>query len=103
MSQFPTAISAMLPSRLTSIKARILGILGVLALGYLLVLAVVQFTAAATHAHVDQAQASLFPAALRLQEAEASFERLQKRYKDAVLLEDRGALALAEKDAGSVS
>ena len=92
-----------LPLALTSIKARILVILGVLSLGYLLLLAMVQFTAAATHSHIEEASTSLFPAALRLQEAEASFEHLQKRYKDAVLLEDAGALADAERDADHVS
>ena len=102
MSRLPPAISAMLPTSLTSIKARILGILGVLAVGYLLVLAVVQFTAAATHQHIDEVRASLFPAALQLQEAEAAFQQLQKRYKDAVLLEDPNALPLAEKDAEAV-
>jgi methyl-accepting chemotaxis protein len=85
---------------LTSIKARILGIL---AFGYLLLLVLVQFTAVATHRHVEQASGSLFPAALRLQEAEASFEHLQKRYKDAVLLEDPEALEAAERDAGAVA
>ena len=102
MSRLPPAISAVVPKGLTSIKARIVGILGFLAFGYLLVLAVVQFTAAATHNHIDEVSSSMFPAALRLQEAEASFERLQKRYKDAVLLEDPGALSLAEKDADAV-
>ena len=102
MSRLSPAISAMLPTSLTSIKARILGILGVLAVGYLLVLAVVQFTAAATHQHIDEVRASLFPAALQLQEAEAAFQQLQKRYKDAVLLEDPNALPLAEKDAEAV-
>jgi methyl-accepting chemotaxis protein len=84
---------------LTSIKARILFILGILAFGYLLLLALVQFTAAATHEHIEQASTSLFPAALRLQEAKAAFEDLQKRYKDAVLLEDAAALEAADKDA----
>ena len=102
MSRLPPALSAILPRSLTSIKARIIGILGMLAFGYLLVLAVVQLTAAATHSHVEQASASLFPAALRLQDAEASFQRLQKRYKDAVLLEDPGTLSAAEKDADAV-
>jgi methyl-accepting chemotaxis protein len=102
MFRLPAAISAMLPTSLTSIKARILGILGMLAVGYLLVLAVVQFTAAATHRHIDEVRASLFPAALQLQEAEAAFQQFQKRYKDAVLLEDPNALPLAEKDADAV-
>jgi methyl-accepting chemotaxis protein len=86
-----------------SIKARIMAILGILAFGYLLLLAMVQFTAAATHRHVGEVSASFFPAALRLQEAEASFERLQRAYKDAVLLEDPAALQAAEKDAAEVA
>lgn len=102
MSRLPPAISALVPTSLTSIKARIIGTLGMLAVGYLLVLAVVQFTAAATHRHINAVSASLFPAALQLQEAEAAFHRLQKRYKDAVLLEDPNALPVAEKDAAAV-
>jgi methyl-accepting chemotaxis protein len=90
---FPTA----------SIKTRILGVLGVLAVGYLLLLAVVQLTAAATHRHLDQASSTLFPAALRLREAEASFEQLRKSYKDAILLEDPAALATADKDGDAVA
>ena len=89
--------------RLSSIKTRILGILGLLAFGYLLLLAVVQFTAAATHSHIDQASASLFPAALRLQGAEASFARMQKHYREAILLEDPSALAGADKDSDEVA
>ena len=98
-----SASSGHAPNRLTSIKARILGILGILALGYLVLLALVQFTAAATHRHIEQASSSLFPAALRVQEAEASFVDLQKRYKDAVLLEDPAALDAAERDAGTIA
>ena len=103
MSRLPPGISRLIPNRMTSIKARILGILGMLAVGYLLLLAMVQFTAAATHRHIEDVRASLFPAALQLQEAEAAFQRLQKRYKDAVLLEDPSALPLAEKDAEAVT
>ncbi len=86
-----------------TIKAKILGLLAVLAVSYLLLLAVVQFTATVTHSHLEQVSQSLFPAALRLQEAEASFDRLNKRYKDAVLLENTATLAAAEADAQDVS
>jgi len=82
-----------------SIKAKILGILGVLCTGYLLLLAMVQVTSSNTHKHLQQVSASLFPAALKMQDAEASFERLKKRYNDAVLLEDSSALAAADNDA----
>ena len=82
-----------------SIKARLLGILGMLAVGYLLLLAMVQFTAVATRSHLQQVSKSLFPAAIQQREAQSAFARLQKRYKDAVLLEDPAAIALAEHDA----
>jgi methyl-accepting chemotaxis protein len=42
---------------------------------------------------------SLFPAALRMQDAEASFERMKKHYGDAVVLQDDKALKGAESDA----
>lgn len=86
-----------------SIKARILGILGVLAVGYLLLLAMVQFTASDTHQRMDQVSHALFPAALKMQEAEAAFELLKKRYQDAVMLEDPAMLAAADKDANTVA
>lgn len=81
------------------IKTRILSTLAVLAGGYLLLLAMVQLTATATHRTMSQISFSLFPAALRMQEAEAAFERMKKHYGDAVVLQDTAALAAAEKDA----
>jgi methyl-accepting chemotaxis protein len=81
------------------IKTRILSTLAVLAGGYLLLLAMVQLTANATHSRMSQISSSLFPAALRMQEAEAAFERMKKHYGDAVVLQDTAALAGAEKDA----
>jgi hypothetical protein len=87
----------------TSIKTRILGILALLGTGYVLLLTMVQFTAADTHAHMDEVSSSLFPAALKMQEVEASFEQLRKRYKDAVLLEEPAALADADRQAATLS
>jgi len=80
------------------IKARILGILAVLAVGYLVLLAMVQFSASATHSRMSEISTSLFPAALKMQEAEASFERMKKHYGDAVVLQDQASLAGGEKD-----
>jgi methyl-accepting chemotaxis protein len=48
---------------------------------------------------MSQISASLFPAALKMQHAEASFERMKKRYGDAVVLQDAKSLDGAEKDA----
>ena len=81
------------------IRTWILGIVAVLGAGYLLILAVVNFSATATHSRMSQISASLFPAALRMQEGEASFERMKKHYGDAVVLQDQKALADADKDA----
>ncbi len=86
-----------------TIKVKILGILTTLAVGYLLLLAIVQFTATVTRSHLEQVSTSLFPAALRIQEAETSFDQLNKRYQNAVLLEDAATLASAEKDAQAVN
>jgi len=81
-----------------NIKTRILGILGILACGYLLLLAMVQISATITHNRMSQISASIFPAALRMSEAEAAFERMKKHYGDAVVLQDASALAGAAKD-----
>ncbi len=81
------------------IKTRILGILGILACGYLLLLAMVQTSATITHSRMSQISSSLFPAALRMQEAEAAFERMKKHYGDAVVLQDNASLDGAAKDA----
>ncbi len=87
----------------SSIKFRIVGILGLLGMGYVLLLSVMQFTAAATRSHMDAISASLFPAALRIREAEASFVQLEKDYEEAVLLEDPVALDAADKDAATLA
>ncbi len=81
------------------IKTRILSSLAVLAGGYLLLLAMVQISATATHSRMSEISSSLFPAALKMQEAEASFERMKKHYSDAVVLQDAASLKGAETDA----
>lgn len=85
------------------IKTWILGIVAVLGGGNLLMLSVVNYSATATHSRMSQISSSLFPAALRMQEAEAAFERMKKHYGDAVVLQDKKALDGAEKDAESTA
>ena len=85
------------------IKSRILGILAVLVVGYLALLVMVQLTASATHSRMSEISSSLFPAAMRMQEASASFERMKKRYGDAVVLQDAGSLKGADSDAEATS
>ncbi len=82
-----------------TIKTRILGILALLAAGYLVLLTIVQISASVTHARMTKISTAIFPAALRLQEAEAGFERMKKHYQDAIVLQDVGALTAAESDA----
>jgi methyl-accepting chemotaxis protein len=85
------------------IKTRILGILAVLATGYLLLVGMVQLSSTATHSRMSQISSSLFPAALRIQDAESAFERMKKHYGDAVVLQDPKSLAGAEKDADATA
>ena len=85
--------------KITTIKARTTAVLAILAGGYLLLFAMVQFTASATHTRMSLISSSLFPSAIKMQEAEASFERMKKHYGDVVVLQDAGALNTAEKDA----
>ncbi len=80
------------------IKTRIMAILAVLVCGYLLLVAMVQISSTATHSRMSEISTSLFPAALRMQDAEAAFERMKKHYEDAVVLQDAKALDGAEKD-----
>lgn len=81
------------------IKTWILGIVAALGGGYLLMLAVVNCAASATHSRMSQISSVLFPAALQMREAESAFARMEKQYGDAVVLQDRKALAEAEKNA----
>jgi len=85
--------------RQLKIKTWILGIVAVLGVGYLIMLAVVNYSATATHSRMSQISASLFPSALRMQEAESAFERMKKHYGDAVVLQDTKSLTEADKDA----
>ncbi len=87
----------------TSIRTLIFSILGMLGLSSLLLLAMVQITARATHKHVKYVASTVFPSALKLKEAEASFQQLKKHYQDAVLLEDAGALAASDREADLVT
>jgi methyl-accepting chemotaxis protein len=81
------------------IKTGIMAILAILSSGYLVLLGIVQLSATATHSRMSGISASLFPAALRMQEAEASFERVKKHYEDAVVLQDATSLKAAGKEA----
>jgi len=85
-----------------SIRLRILAILAMVGISSVLMLAVVEFTAAATHRHMNRLSSSLFPAAMQLVQAEAAFEQFKKRDGEAVLLEEPAAFNEADKEADAV-
>jgi methyl-accepting chemotaxis protein len=85
-----------------SIKIRIVVILGGLAAGYLLLMAMVQTTAGTTHQHMERVSTSLFPAAHALDDAEHAYAEARKEYKDSVTLEDQSALGDAQKASDDV-
>jgi methyl-accepting chemotaxis protein len=85
-----------------AIKAKIWLIIAIFGAGYAAILLLQQWAASQTAAHMSIASGTLFPAALSIQEAEAGFQRVKKRYSDAVLLQDKKALAGAEQDGEAV-
>src|ERR1700735_4427126 len=85
-----------------SIRLRILAILAMVGVSSVLTLAVVEFTADATHRHMVKLSTSLIPAAMQLVQAEAAFEQVKKRSGEAVLLEEPAALNEADKEANAV-
>ncbi len=84
-------------------RTKLLLSIGILGIGYLLFLGLVQWTSATMQQHLRTASQSLFPAALAAQQAEAGFLKLNKDYKDAVVKQDSGALPLADEDAQKVA
>jgi methyl-accepting chemotaxis protein len=89
--------------RSLGIKAKIWLSIAIFGAGYVVLLVLLQWTTSQTQAHMKTASASLFPAALSSQEASAAFSKVTKRYSDAVLLQDKKALAAADQDAEVVS
>jgi methyl-accepting chemotaxis protein len=88
--------------RTLSIKAKIWLSISIFAAGYVALLILLQWTTSQTQAHMKVASDSLFPAAISTQQAEAGFQKVTKRYSDAVLMQDKSALASAEDDAKAV-
>jgi methyl-accepting chemotaxis protein len=77
--------------------------IAIFGMGYVALLVLLQWTSSETQKHMKIASGSLFPAALSSQEASASFQKVGKRYNDAVLTQDKKALAAADEDAEAVT
>lgn len=85
-----------------TIKTRILTLIGGIAVGYLCLMVMVQFSATATHRHMERVAGALHPAARGMETAEAAFLRMRKQYKDAILMEDADGLRTADADGDDV-
>ena len=73
-----------------------------LAAGYLVFFVMIQWTSTTTEKHLETVSKSVYPAAFSIEHAQAAFQKLNKDYKDAVLLQDPKSLAAADEDAALV-
>jgi len=82
-----------------SIRGKLLLSIGVLAIGYILFVSMVEITTSSTQKHMNIASESLFPAASNIQLTQASFQKLNKAYKDAVMQQDASVLNASDAEA----
>ncbi len=80
------------------VRGKLLLSVGILTLGYLLFLGLVQWTAATTQRHLTAVSGSIYPATLDIAKARAGYKKLRKDYENAVLLQDASALSVADTD-----
>ena len=85
------------------IRGKLLLGIGAMAFGYVLFFALAEWTTAATQRHLAQVSGAIYPATLNVVHAEMMFQKMQKNYKDAVLLQDHNALQEADEDGRLVS
>jgi methyl-accepting chemotaxis protein len=81
------------------IRGKLLCSIGLLGFGYIVFFGLMEWTTSAAQKHLRIASDSLFPAAASLQQAQASFQKLNKSYRDAVVLQDASALNAGDADA----
>jgi methyl-accepting chemotaxis protein len=81
------------------IRGKLLCSIGFLGLGYIVFFGLMEWTTSTTQKHLLVASGSLFPAAASLQQAQSSFQKLNKSYRDAVVLQDASALDAGDADA----
>ena len=81
------------------IRGKLLSSIGVLGLGYIVFFGLMEWTTSTAQEHLRIASDSLFPAAASLQQAQAIFQKLNKSYRDAVVLQDPSALEAGDADA----
>lgn len=81
------------------IRGKLLSSIGVLGLGYVIFFGMMEWTTSTTQKHLRVASNNLFPAAASLQQAQAGFQKLNKSYRDAVVLQDVSALDAGDSEA----
>ena len=74
----------------------------VVVLGVIGLLAIMQWTARTVIKHVTVASQSLFSAALMSRRADTAFQRMNREYRDAAVLQERASLEAAARDAAAV-
>lgn len=72
-------------------------------LGSLTVLAVMEWTAYTVGKHFEISSSFVFPAALDVQQAVTAFERMNRDYSDAVVVQEKSALVVADREASIVA
>jgi PAS domain S-box-containing protein len=80
-----------------SIKSSI----AVAVIGAVVLLAIIQWTALTVQKHIGIVSLSVFPAALDSQQAGTAFERMNREYSDAVVMQEKAALASADREAST--
>jgi PAS domain S-box-containing protein len=85
-----------------SLSGPIKNSIAVAVLGAVGLLAIIQWTALTVRKHVGIASMSVFPAALNSQRAGTAFERMNREYSDAVVMQDKASLARAAQEAAKV-
>jgi PAS domain S-box-containing protein len=78
----------------SSIIITVFGVIGLLA--------IMQWTAYTVRKHVGISSLSIFPAALKSQRAGTAFERMNRNYSNAVVMQDKAQLAAASREAATV-
>jgi PAS domain S-box-containing protein len=85
-----------------SLSGPIKNSIAVAVIGAVVLLTIIQWTALAVRKHIGIASLSVFPAALDSQQAGTAFERMNRDYSDAVVMQEKAALASADRDADTV-
>jgi PAS domain S-box-containing protein len=90
------------PTPRTSLSGSIKGSILVVVLGVIGLLTIMQWTAITVRKHVRITSHSLFPAALKSQQATNAFQRMNNDYSDAVVMQKKEALDNAHREAEMV-